>query len=50
MLINSKLMNVLIPRSRLHVFDDGHLFMLSQSEATARVLNEFLGATGPEAD
>jgi poly(3-hydroxyalkanoate) depolymerase len=49
-LINGKLMNMLIPRSRLHVFDDGHLFMLSQPEATARVLGEFLGATGPEAD
>jgi poly(3-hydroxyalkanoate) depolymerase len=42
-LINARLMHRLIRRSRLHVFDDGHLFVLSQPESTARVLQGFLG-------
>jgi poly(3-hydroxyalkanoate) depolymerase len=41
-LVNARLMNKLIRRSKLHVFDDGHLFMLSQPEVTARLLREFL--------
>lgn len=41
-LINARLMHKLIRRSQLHVFDDGHLFILSQPEATARVLQQFL--------
>jgi poly(3-hydroxyalkanoate) depolymerase len=43
-LINARLMHKLIRRSHLHVFDDGHLFILSQPEATARVLQDFLGS------
>ncbi|HRH86682.1 MAG TPA: poly(3-hydroxyalkanoate) depolymerase [Rubrivivax sp.] len=42
-LVNARLMHLLIRGSRLHVFDDGHLFVLSQPEATARVLQGFLG-------
>ncbi len=45
-LINARLMHKLIRRSHLHVFDDGHLFVLSQPEATAGVLQQFL-RTGP---
>jgi len=41
-LINAEMMKFLIPRSRLHVFDDGHLFMLSQAEAASQVVDEFL--------
>jgi poly(3-hydroxyalkanoate) depolymerase len=41
-LVNARLMAALIRDSRLHVFDDGHLFILSQPEATARLLREFL--------
>jgi pimeloyl-ACP methyl ester carboxylesterase len=42
-LANARLMAALIRDSRLHVFDDGHLFVLSQpGETTARVLREFL--------
>jgi len=48
-LVNARLMHKLIRRSRLHVFDDGHLFALSQPEATARVLRDFLGAEAVQA-
>jgi poly(3-hydroxyalkanoate) depolymerase len=41
-LANARLMAALIRDSRLHVFDDGHLFVLSQPGETARVLREFL--------
>jgi poly(3-hydroxyalkanoate) depolymerase len=41
-LFNARLMAALIRDSRLHVFDDGHLFVLSQPEETARLLREFL--------
>lgn len=41
-LANARLMKTLIRRSRLHVFDDGHLFILSQPAETARILREFL--------
>ncbi|TXI24363.1 MAG: poly(3-hydroxyalkanoate) depolymerase [Ottowia sp.] len=43
-LINARLMHKLIRRAHLHVFDDGHLFILSQPEATASVLQQFLRA------
>jgi poly(3-hydroxyalkanoate) depolymerase len=41
-LVNARLMAALIRDSRLHVFDDGHLFILSQPDETARVLRQFL--------
>jgi len=43
-LVNARLMAALIPHSRLHVVDDGHLFVLSQPDETARLLREFLAA------
>ena len=43
-LVNARLMAALIHDSRLHVFDDGHLFVLSQPGETARVLHQFLDA------
>lgn len=43
-LVNARLMGALIRRSELHVFDDGHLFALSQPGETARVVREFLDA------
>lgn len=39
---NSKLMARLIPRARLHVLRDGHLFILSEPAESARVVREFL--------
>jgi len=43
-LVNARLMAALIPGSKLHVIDDGHLFVLSQPDETARLLREFLAA------
>ena len=41
-LVNARLMAMLIRDARLHAFDDGHLFILSQPAQTARVLRDFL--------
>lgn len=44
-LINARVMARLIPDSRLHVFEDGHLFMASQADVCAAVIEEFLTDT-----
>jgi poly(3-hydroxyalkanoate) depolymerase len=44
-LINARLHARLLPDSRLHVLNDGHLFMLTRAEETARVIADFLGST-----
>lgn len=41
-LINARLHAWLLRDARLHVFDDGHLFMLTRAQETARVIGEFL--------
>jgi poly(3-hydroxyalkanoate) depolymerase len=41
-LINARLHTRLLRNARLHVFDDGHLFMLTRAQETARVIDEFL--------
>ena len=41
-LINARIHAWLLPDARLHVFDNGHLFMLTRPEETARVIGEFL--------
>ena len=41
-LANAKLMQWLIPRSELKVFDCGHLFLMTRGDATARAIEEFL--------
>ena len=41
-LINARLHACLLRRSKLVVIDDGHLFMLTRAEPTARLVNEFL--------
>jgi poly(3-hydroxyalkanoate) depolymerase len=43
-LINARLMTWLLRRGRLHVYDDGHLFLVSQPAAAARVVSQFLTA------
>jgi pimeloyl-ACP methyl ester carboxylesterase len=45
-LVNSKLMAGLIRNSRLHVFHDGHLFLISNATEAGRVVRDFL--TAPE--
>jgi poly(3-hydroxyalkanoate) depolymerase len=39
---NARLMHRLIPRSELRLFDCGHMFLLTRSEATVAAINEFL--------
>lgn len=41
-LFNARWMSRLIPRSRLHVVHDGHLFLISDPDASSRVVREFL--------
>ena len=41
-LINARLHAWLLPDARLHVVDDGHLFLLTRAQETARVVAEFL--------
>ncbi len=41
-LINSKIMGRLIPNARLHVFDDGHLGLLTSADTLAPLIREFL--------
>lgn len=40
-LINARLLAWLLPDARLHVLDDGHLFMLTQPTETAALVSEF---------
>ncbi|HEY3046964.1 MAG TPA: hypothetical protein VGJ72_05810 [Polaromonas sp.] len=47
-LINARLHAWLLKDSRLHVFDDGHLFLLTRSQETARVIAEFLSEAQPQ--
>jgi len=41
-LTNAKIMASLIPGSRLHVIDDGHLFLLSRAKDVAPMISRFL--------
>ena len=36
-----------IPDSRTHIFDDGHLFLITDPESSAAVIDEFLSAPDP---
>jgi pimeloyl-ACP methyl ester carboxylesterase len=41
-LVNAKLMASLIPRSRIRVLEDGHLFLFSRGGESAAAVNSFL--------
>lgn len=43
-LVNARLHAWLLRDARLHVFDDGHLFLLTRAAETARVIGDFLAA------
>ena len=43
-LINARILARLIPRSRLEVFDDGHLFLMSSPGKVAPIIRAFLSA------
>ena len=40
---NPKLLHRLIPNSRLHLLDNGHLFMVTRPAESARIIEDFLG-------
>ena len=42
--VNAKLQAKLMPRARLHVLDDGHLFLLSSARESAAAVTRFLDA------
>ena len=42
-LVNARVHAWLLPNARLHVFDDGHLFLLTRARETAGVIAAFLG-------
>ena len=48
-LINARLHAWLLPNAQLHVFDDGHLFMLTQARETATLISGFLAQERPRA-
>jgi pimeloyl-ACP methyl ester carboxylesterase len=41
-LINAKMMQGLIPRSKLHVYNGGHMGLLTHKKELARVVEQFL--------
>jgi poly(3-hydroxyalkanoate) depolymerase len=43
--INGRILAALIPNARLHVVDDGHLFLVSRARDVAPVILEFLGSS-----
>ena len=43
-LVNARLMNLLIPRSRLHVYHGGHLGLVTEAAELAPVVDAFLAA------
>jgi pimeloyl-ACP methyl ester carboxylesterase len=46
---NARLLAWLLRDSRLHVVDDGHLFLLTKARETAQAITEFLDETTPAA-
>jgi pimeloyl-ACP methyl ester carboxylesterase len=46
-LINARLQAWLLRDARLHVIDDGHLFLLTRAQETASVIARFLVAARP---
>jgi len=41
-IINAKIMAWLIPKTRLYVIDDGHLFLVARASEVAPVVRQFL--------
>jgi pimeloyl-ACP methyl ester carboxylesterase len=41
-LINAKILALLIRKAKLHVVDDGHLFLVSRAAEVAPVVRKFL--------
>jgi len=47
-LVNAKVLVTLIRSARLHVVDDGHLFLVTRALRTARAVRDFLGEGPPQ--
>jgi pimeloyl-ACP methyl ester carboxylesterase len=43
-LVNGRLMHLLIPHARLHVYEGGHLGLVTEAAELAPVVDEFLAA------
>jgi hypothetical protein len=41
--VNGHILAKLIPDARLVTIDDGHLFLVTSADASARLISEFLG-------
>jgi pimeloyl-ACP methyl ester carboxylesterase len=41
-LINAKILAASIPKAKLHIVDDGHLFLISRASEVAPVIERFL--------
>ena len=46
-LVNAKVIARLVPRSRLHVYEGGHLAILTESAELAPVIEQFLTDKDP---
>jgi pimeloyl-ACP methyl ester carboxylesterase len=44
--INGRILERLIPKAKLRMIDDGHLFMVTRPAETAAIIEEFLGDEG----
>jgi poly(3-hydroxyalkanoate) depolymerase len=44
-LINAKILAASIPKAKLHIVDDGHLFLISRAQEVAPVIERFLVST-----
>lgn len=47
---NARILSTLIRDSQLHIFDDGHLFLISSADEAAKVVSEFLDSDGRNDD
>ena len=43
-IVNIETLARLIPNAQMHIFDDGHLFLLTKAEESARIITDFLEA------
>jgi poly(3-hydroxyalkanoate) depolymerase len=48
--VNARIMSRLIPNARLHIFDDGHLGLLTSADELAPIVADFLTMDGTAAD
>jgi len=46
-LINAKILAAAIPNAKLHVIDDGHLFLIARAQEAAPVVKDFLALPNP---